>query len=87
MTNPLEDQMRKALLRSIVQRQIFCQLTGDLLDIRTCVVVLDSDGDPTAVFSPKGYQWIMDAAKGRDPQTILAPGNTFDPTTIPSQEA
>ncbi len=44
--------LHHALIKMLVQRHIFCPLTGNLLDIRTCVVVLDKDGDPAHVFDP-----------------------------------
>lgn len=84
MTNPLLDNFRKGMIRAMVQKAIFCTVSGDLLDIRTCVVVLDADGDPAAVFSPEGYRIIKRVAddKGANP---LASGYTFDSTTLPKE--
>lgn len=81
-----EEKMRANLVQFIVQRQIFCTLTQEVLDVRTCVVVLDTDGDPHAVFSPNGYRRIVEIAErtGVDPIDTLAPGFTWDQSTIPA---
>lgn len=73
--------LRRNLLLYIVQRQMFCVITGDVLDVDTCVVVLDSDGDPHAVFSPNAYRRMLDT--GVSPDKFLTPGFTFDPATLP----
>lgn len=54
----LQTLMHGELLRLIVARQITCPRTGEVLDVRTCVVLLDADGDPAAVLSQKGWQEI-----------------------------
>jgi hypothetical protein len=83
MTYSFEEPMRKMLLHSIVTRQIFCRLTGDVLDVDTCVVVLDADGDPCSVFSPRGFQQMLDT--GVDVDKMLSLGYTWDKSTFPKQ--
>lgn len=39
-------------IRGLVQKQIFCPITGHVLDYRTCAVVRDADGDPVGVYDP-----------------------------------
>ncbi len=57
------------LIRALVQRHIFCPLTGKVLDERTCTVILDSDGDPHMVLDPSiGYQ------VQKNPEALLATG-------------
>jgi hypothetical protein len=36
---------------------------GHVLDVRTCVVLNDRDGDPRAVLSPEGWAAISDENK------------------------
>jgi len=77
---PLETMMRKRLVKYLVQKAIFCPATGAVLDVRTCVVILDSDGDPTAVLSQEGW-----AALVQDPErmAVLAErGMVADPKTV-----
>lgn len=81
MTNSFEAMMRKSLLLNIVQRDITCRLSNKVLDIDTCVVILDSDGDPFAVFAPEGYKMMLDT--GYPPEQMLQEGYTFDQSTIP----
>lgn len=79
----LESHFRKQMVLMLVQKHIFCPFSADVLDVDTCVVVLDSDGDPCRVMSPRAYTAIVKVAndKGVDP---LGEGYTFDPATIPS---
>lgn len=57
--SPLEQHMHEQLVRMLVQRAIFCPRTNAVLDVRTCVVFVDSDGDPRAVMSQAGYQDLI----------------------------
>ncbi len=52
MFTELETRLRNELIRYLVQRAIFCPLTGQVLDYRTCTVLLDADGDPVSVYAP-----------------------------------
>ena len=47
--------LREMAVRHRVAKTISCPVTGTLLDVRTCVVVYDSDGDPAVVLSQAGY--------------------------------
>lgn len=40
------------MVRHLVARDITCQRTGEVLDVRTCLVVRDGDDDPIAVLDP-----------------------------------
>lgn len=51
----IEETVRKQLVRYIVQRNIFCPITGEVLDVDTCKWFVDADGDPAYVLSPKAY--------------------------------
>lgn len=61
----IEEKMRKEMVRYLVQREIFCPYTGHLLDIRTCVVLVDKDGDPEIVMAPEAWEVIE-----KSPQTL-----------------
>lgn len=45
-------------IRSLVMRAIMCPITGQVLDVRTCHVIRDSDGDPAAVIAPGAWGQI-----------------------------
>lgn len=80
-----EQTIRQNFVKFLVQKAIFCPLTGDVLDVRTCVVILDKDGDPTAVISPDGYRRMVEVAKanGFSEAGMLAEGCTFDENSLP----
>lgn len=48
---PLERKLEKELIKYLVQKQMFCKVTGDILDYRTCICieVNDKDGKPIAL--------------------------------------
>lgn len=50
--NPLVNEMYRQHIKGLVQRAIFDQ-GGQLLDVRTCWVLWDADGDPAQVIGPK----------------------------------
>jgi hypothetical protein len=52
----LQELMHQNMITSLVQRNILCPVTREVLDVRTCVVLLDRDGDPTAVLSQRGHR-------------------------------
>lgn len=66
MTNTLENQLKKTLLRALVQRAIFCPFSGELLDVDTCGYFVDADGDPNYVMSMSVYMGIA----GTDAENI-----------------
>jgi len=49
----IQETVHGFVIRSLVARQIQCPQTGEVLDCRTCAVVVDADGDPVAVYSPR----------------------------------
>ena len=82
----LETKMRRELLRYIISKQIFCPLTGQVLDLDECVVILDSDNDPVAAFSQEGWQKALDVA-AQDPSVrILREGLHVDESTVHPSE-
>lgn len=48
--NPLQKKMTVETIKFLVSHKIICDVTGELLDYRTCCVLLDKDGDPCAVY-------------------------------------
>jgi hypothetical protein len=82
MSSLIEDHVRRELVRFLVQKTIFCPRTEVVLDIRTCVVILDSDGDPAFVMSQKGWAeidadpaqvgWLADKGYAVDRDTVTA---------------
>lgn len=80
--NTFEQNIRHNFVKYLVQKAIFCPITGDVLDVRTCVVILDKDGDPHAVISPGAYRELL-AASERTGLPILAEGLTFDENSLP----
>lgn len=77
--NPLVDRMYSEMVRGMVARQITCLRTGEVLDVRTCVVLVDRDGDPHTVLSQDG--WAQVVASGGDVK-LAALGVTVDETTV-----
>ena len=42
----------------LIQRNIFCIITGEVLDIRTAEFLVDADGDPLIPLSPAGMAQV-----------------------------
>jgi hypothetical protein len=76
----LEKILRDEMVRYLVTKAIFCPVTGQVLDERTCVVLNDIDGDPLMVLSPDG--WTRIAAKVENQARLLEKGVTVDLNTI-----
>jgi hypothetical protein len=74
----VQNAIRTAIVRLLVQRAIVCPVTDEVLDVRTCVVLLDRDGDPRIVLSQAGYQERKDALT----KSLGAQGWTVDEATI-----
>lgn len=55
MTNTIQDVIRGELVTYLVSKAITCPYTGLVLDVRTCVVINGTDGDPAVVISPEAY--------------------------------
>lgn len=52
----IQTHIRAALVRHLVQKTIVCPQTEEVLDVRTCVVILDADDDPRSVLSQAGWK-------------------------------
>lgn len=78
MTNTIQDQMRRELVRLLVARAIFCPIKGHVLDVRTCVVINDRHGNPAVVISPEAWDFYNQDSR----DAITARGLTVtDPRT------
>lgn len=64
--NIFTDSLHDMLVMTMVQRNIFCPITGAVLDVRTCGILFDSDGDPAYVCSPEAYAAIVATAPVRE---------------------
>lgn len=78
----LQAKMHRELIRYLVARAIICPVTGEVLDMDTCVVFLDTDGDPCLVLSQGGY-----TALSTDRPDVLVllceqKSMTLDPATV-----
>lgn len=60
----------RSLVLAAITRAIVCPTTGDVLDIRTAVILLDRDGDPTRAVSPAALDRYREHAD--DPAGVLA---------------
>lgn len=65
-------------IRGIVQRQIWCPITGKVLDYRTCAVLRDGDGDPINVYDPS----VLDALTPEAAEELAAMGKTLTPNPL-----
>lgn len=54
----LREHVDFELIRHLVMRAITCPVTGGSLDVRTCWVLRDADGDPIAVMAPGAYEQV-----------------------------
>jgi hypothetical protein len=77
--SPLVQHARRQLVRALVMRAIYCPRTGVVLDMRTCVVLNDRDGDPGIVLSQEGWATLPE-----EKRRILAEqhGLTVDESTV-----
>lgn len=78
--SPLVQHVRRELVRALVMRDITCRQTGTLLDVDTCVVLVDRDGDPAYVLSQAG--WAQIVAEGNDKPLEKNGGLVPDPATV-----
>jgi len=78
--NPLVDKIRDTMARGIVARTIVCVRTGEVLDYRTAVILVDTDGDPVLAMSQRG--WAEVVLEGGDALLKATHGLTADPTTV-----
>lgn len=70
----LKDIVRDQLKRHLIGRRITCDVTGEVLDIRTAVFIVDRDGDPAIPVSPAGW----DQRKELMLEGLLARGYSID---------
>lgn len=78
----LRERVYRSLVQHLVTRNITCLRTGNVLDVRTCVVFVDSNDEPSIVMSPEGYLDMVETqpdALERLAENGLRP----DPDTIP----
>ncbi len=86
MAADLQTIIRPQLVRALVSRAITCPRTGEVLDVRTCVVLLDTDGDPLAVVSQRG--WVEISGEPATLAALADAGVHVDRSTVvPSREA
>lgn len=78
MTADIRTAVHAGMVRSLVMRAMTCPRSGEVLDVRTCVVLLDDDGDPTAVLSQRGWRTLPDDIRA----DLTTAGVTVDPTTV-----
>lgn len=81
----LTKSVHRHLVRFLVSKAIFCSRTGEVLDYRTCVVLLDRDGDPAVVLSQQGWADIV--AEGNDALLEKSAGLVPDPATVKAVKA
>lgn len=55
MRTDIQQEVDRQMVLFIVQRNIFCPVSGQVLDIRTCKWFVDKDGDPAYVVAPHVY--------------------------------
>jgi hypothetical protein len=78
--NGLEYKLRQEMVRYLVSKNITCPRTGEVLDFRTCVVLVDRDGDPAYVISQQGWRLVTRSTQAVD--TLRGAGLNPDPTTV-----
>jgi hypothetical protein len=75
--NPLVTTLYKQAIRAMIQRDIF-DATGRLLDVRTCWVIWDANGDPHKAVSPHLAHLVLNdeaaLAELTDAGYTLSPG-------------
>jgi len=82
--NIIEDAVRRNMVRFLVQKAIFCPWSGEVLDYRTCVVMVDTDGDPVAVMSQSAWTQILSIMEQNNltMEQAFPLGHRVDPTTV-----
>lgn len=63
---PFQEKMRGELLKYLVGRIMHCARTGEVLDFRTCVVFVDTDGDPSYAISQRAWREVSEQYGGSD---------------------
>lgn len=75
----IENILRKNFVKYLVQNNIFCPVSGRVLDVDTCYVILDSEGDPAYVVDPAVGKQITDMIDQGIP--ALKPGYSIVPAS------
>lgn len=62
----IQDQVTKQLRKHLVQKQITCPVSGDVLDVRTARYIEDEEGTPYVAIAPRvatKIQALLDQGK------------------------
>lgn len=54
----LETLLREQMVTYLISKAITCPVSGAVLDVRTCVVLVDADDGPARVLSPEGWETL-----------------------------
>lgn len=81
----LQDTVRRNMVDYLVGRTLTCPNTGEVLDRRTVVVLVDSDGDPAAVISQQGWANVVEV--GNEALLEKTAGLKVDPSTVKAVKA
>jgi hypothetical protein len=73
----LTNEIYREIVLGLVQRAIWCPITNEVLDYRTCTVAYDEDGDPVAVYAPN----IREVLGPDRLRQVQANGYTLRPST------
>jgi hypothetical protein len=74
----LQETVHREMVRHLVSKAITCPLTGAVLDVRSCVVLVDSDGDPVYVMSQTAWTLLTPEQVA----ALQAKGFVVDPATV-----
>lgn len=68
MADFMRDMVTTELYRFAIGKQMFCPVTGAVLDIRTAVIVESSDGERIiTIVSPEGWEERREAVLTKSP--------------------
>lgn len=57
----IEDKVNREIMKAAVAHAITCQVTGEVLDYRTAVLIENAKGRTLACISPEGWRIRKDA--------------------------
>jgi hypothetical protein len=80
MAHDLQTVVREQMRRAIIGLMITCRRTGEVLDVRTAVFLVDADGDPVVAASQEGWRQMV--ADGTAETLERVHQLTADPTTV-----
>lgn len=64
-SNLLDERVQREIRKAAVQRQIFCEVTNNVLDERTAVLIeSERHGQTLAILSPEGWKLRREALTG-----------------------